>query len=248
MANYKITKAAIQVERQRAADLELEATDRQQGRFSWITVAMIAVSFVHMVSAVALFSGGAWYEMAAAAAMTLMVDVVTWAIGSYKDYAKRRSLKRSGWVQTLFIFSLLLSFGLNLAYLLTHMPPDDKLPWYVSVAIAIVFSVFIPAVIGVAALIRGELEDDKVQLKQATPLAENHVTVTSKAPPVELPPQLTDGQPTASVGRAAAIEEKTRIVNAYAAKVGKHPRTIWRWLDDDKITVEQMTLELSVEE
>lgn len=245
---YKITKAAFQVEQRRSTELEIGATDRQQRRFTWITIAMIGVSFVHMFGAVALFSGGQWYEYAAAALMTGMVDVATWALGSYKDYAKRRQFSRSGWVHALFLFALALSFCLNLAYLLTHMPSVDILPVPVSIAIAVLFSLFIPSLIGVAALIRGELEDDKIVARQGAPLTENRVTVTSKTAPslsVEMTPQLTDTQPDVSTTRAAAIEEKTRLVNAYADRVGRNPRTVWRWLEDGKMTVERMSLEMS---
>src|SRR6266487_5007257 len=96
--------------------LELHAIERQQRRFGWISVAAIVVSFVHMATALALFSREALIERGAALAMTALVDVATCAIANYVDYARRRQLTRSNWVKRLFAFALAISMGLNGAY------------------------------------------------------------------------------------------------------------------------------------
>jgi hypothetical protein len=166
--NYQVTRAAVEVERveQTPEALELVAIDRQTRRFSLLSLATIVVSFVHMVSALALFSGEHWYEGLAAMLMTGLVDFATWAVAGYIDYAKRRGLSRSGWVLALFYAALGISGGLNFAYLYANRPPAEKLPSWASVLIAVVFAFFIPACIGVASLIRGELEDDRLRQEQ----------------------------------------------------------------------------------
>lgn len=149
------------------SNIELNAIDRQQRRFSGLSIATMVVSFVHMVAALSLFSDGSKLGNLAAFLMTGLVDGATWVITGYIDYARRRNLKRNRLVAGLLWGALAISFGLNLAYLLAHQPPVDKVPAFVSIGIAIVFSVFIPACIGVASLARGELEDDKTQHMQA---------------------------------------------------------------------------------
>lgn len=166
--NYQVTRAAVEVERveQTPEALDLVAIDRQQRRFSLLSLATIIVSFVHMVSALALFSGDHWYEGIAAMLMTGLVDFATWAVAGYIDYAKRRGLSRSRWVLLLFYSALGISGGLNFAYLYANRPTADQLPSWASIAIACVFAFFIPACIGVASLIRGELEDDRLRQEQ----------------------------------------------------------------------------------
>jgi hypothetical protein len=152
-----------------ALELELEAIDRQQRRFSRLSLLAIIVSFVHIAAALALFSGAAWYEVGAALAMTALVDVATWALAGYFDYAARRRLARSIWIKATFGFALAISMFLNGAYLYAHRPPS--LPGWMSIGIAGAFAVFVPMLIGVASLIRGELEDDRLWLQQQASLA-----------------------------------------------------------------------------
>jgi hypothetical protein len=147
--------------------LELHAIERQQRRFGWISVAAILVSFVHMATALALFSRESLIERGAALAMTALVDVATWAIANYVDYARRRQLTRSSWVKGLFAFALAISMGLNGAYLYAYRPSADVLPTWTSILIAFAFAVFVPMLIGVASLIRGELEDERLCIQQA---------------------------------------------------------------------------------
>jgi hypothetical protein len=147
--------------------LELHAIERQQRRFGWISLAAIVVSFVHMATALALFSRESLIERGAALAMTALVDVATWAIANYVDYARRRQLTRSSWVKGLFAFALAISMGLNGTYLYAYRPATDVLPTWTSILIAIAFAVFVPMLIGVASLIRGELEDDRLCVQQA---------------------------------------------------------------------------------
>jgi hypothetical protein len=52
-------------------------------------------------------------------------------------------------------------------YLHAHRPDVAQLPAWLSVGIAIAFAVFVPMMIGVAALVRGELEDDRLRVQQA---------------------------------------------------------------------------------
>jgi hypothetical protein len=169
--DWHLTRAAAAVEVAAAPpatsdDLELSAIGRQQRRFGRISMLAIVVSFVHRAAALVLFSRASLIEQAAALAMTLLVDIATWAIAEYRDYAKRRNLARSRWVGTLFLLALAISMFLNGAYLYANRPPASALPEWMSVGIAAVFALFVPALIGVASLIRGELEDDRLQLRQ----------------------------------------------------------------------------------
>lgn len=169
MHEYQVTRAAVKVERVTVTSehLELQASDRQQRRFSWLSLLAIAVSFVHMAAPLALFSHTAWYERGAALAMTGLVDVATWGLAGYFDYARRRQLSRRGWIEALFAFALVISMFLNGAYLYANRPPTDVLPDWMSIGIAAAFAVFVPMLIGVASLIRGELEDDRLRTAQA---------------------------------------------------------------------------------
>lgn len=165
---YQIRRAAVEIERADAnpLDIELNAIQRQQRRFAWITYTMIGVSFVHMFTALALFSGAGWLEWLAAAGMTLMVDLATWGLAEYHHYAKRRKLARSAWVRVVFGVALFISCTLNGAYLYAHRPNEQALPAWMSIVIAVLFALFVPMLIGVASLIRGELEDDRIQAMQ----------------------------------------------------------------------------------
>lgn len=166
--SYQIRRAAVEIERTDAnpLDIELNAIKRQQRRFAWITYTMIGVSFVHMFTALALFSGAGWVEWLAAAGMTLMVDLATWGLAEYHHYAKRRKLARSAWVRVVFGVALFISCTLNGAYLYAHRPSEQALPAWMSIVIAVLFALFVPMLIGVASLIRGELEDDRIQAMQ----------------------------------------------------------------------------------
>ena len=130
-----------------------------------------------MAAALALFSGAAWYEVGVALAMTALVDVATWVLAGYFDYAARRQLARSRWIKVTFGFALAISMFLNGAYLYANRPAS--LPGLMGVAIAAAFAVFVPLLIGVASLIRGELEDDRLRIQQQ---AAEPVAVTAPAP------------------------------------------------------------------
>ncbi|MEN9938482.1 MAG: hypothetical protein RLZZ387_5061 [Chloroflexota bacterium] len=147
-------------------DVEVHAIERQQRRFGVISLLAIVVSFVHMGAALTLFSGPSWYEVGAALAMTALVDVATWAIAEYHHYAQRRRLARSRWVQVLFGVALAISMTLNGAYLHAHRPAPADLPEWLSIGVAVAFALFVPMLIGVAALVRGELEDDRLRVQQ----------------------------------------------------------------------------------
>lgn len=161
---YEVTRAAVEVSKVELTpeEVELDAINRQQRRWSWLSIATMIVSFIHMVGALAMFSAGHKIEQFAAVLMTGLVDGATWVVANYQDYAKRRKLTRSKLVSTLLWVALSISFGLNLAYLLTHRPATLH-PW-ISSSIAIAFAIFIPLCIAVASLARGELEDDKTHL------------------------------------------------------------------------------------
>lgn len=147
--------------------LEIAAIDSQRWRFGFISAAAIVVSFVHMATALILFSNESLIERGAALAMTGLVDVATWIIAEYLDYARRRSLARSWWVKILFGFALLISMFLNGAYLWANRPPEEQLPGWMSGGIAVTFALFTPMLIAVASLARGELTDDRLQRQQA---------------------------------------------------------------------------------
>lgn len=150
-------------------ELELRAIDGQRRRFGVVSLAAILVSFVHMAATLLLFSQATWYEKAAAMAMTGLVDVATWVIAEYFDYAKRRQLKRSLWSKVLFGSTLIISMALNGGYLWANRPTDQsRMPEELSAIIAVAFAVFVPLLIAVASLIRGELTDDRLTLQQQT--------------------------------------------------------------------------------
>lgn len=134
-------------------------TDTQQRNWKYLSWATIIVSFAHMVGALTLFSDGSGWGRFIAAMMTGLVDGATWVCATYLDFAKRREMKRNNAVVALLVGALTISFGLNLAYMLTNRPAT--LNGTVATAIAVVFSIFIPACIGVASLTVGELEDSK---------------------------------------------------------------------------------------
>lgn len=181
--SYKIRRAAVEVERidRGAVDIELAAIGRQQRRFAWITYVMIGVSFVHMFAALALFSGREWYEQLAAAGMTIMVDLATWALAEYHHYATRRKLARSGWVRVLFGVALFISCTLNGSYLYANRPAEQQLPYIMAVSIAVLFALFVPMLIGVSSLIRGELEDDRIQADQRAAISSEDVQINRTA-------------------------------------------------------------------
>jgi hypothetical protein len=186
MDDYQVTRAAIEVQRVEKSpeDIELGAIERQQRRFFWLSIGTMIVSFIHMVGALALFSDGTTIGAVAAFLMTGLVDAATWVVTGYYDYAKRRKLKRGKLVASLLIVALIISCGLNLAYLIKHMPAS--LPGLVGWCIAVAFAVFIPLCIAVASAERGQLEDDKTQYLQANPkipmvslhAADNNVVAT----------------------------------------------------------------------
>jgi hypothetical protein len=168
-------------------DIELTAIERQQKRFFWLSIATMVVSFIHMVGALALFSDGTTIGAVAAFLMTGLVDAATWVVTGYYDYAKRRKLKRGKLVASLLVVALVISCGLNLAYLIKHMPAS--LPGLVGWCIAVAFAVFIPLCIAVASAERGQLEDDKTLYLQANPTpatvtlaAADHNVVTTLSP------------------------------------------------------------------
>jgi hypothetical protein len=198
--------------------LELHAIERQQRRFGWISVAAIVVSFVHMATALALFSREALIERGAALAMTALVDVATWAIANYVDYARRRQLTRSSWVKGLFAFALAISMGLNGAYLYAYRPSADVLPTWTSILIAFAFAVFVPMLIGVASLIRGELEDDRLCIQQA----QARQTLYGPAMPVQQHPTNTLKHPTKSMVDASAVDRDREPV--YGMDIRSHNR------------------------
>lgn len=194
-----------------AVELEIAGIERQQRRFAWLSLLAIVVSFIHMASALALFSRAEWYERAAALAMTGLVDVATWIVAGYLDFA-RRQRSRSRWAQILFAFALVISMFLNGAYLYANRPSAEILPEWMSVCVALAFAVFVPMLIGVAALIRGDLENQRLELLvaqtndfslvaqpafDAAPERDNehNVALQEKNTAVQLPsPQVTNDQ------------------------------------------------------
>ena len=165
MHAFGIDKLAVQFSKKSPEQLEHDANERQQRRWSWLSIATMIVSFIHMVAALSLFSDGSFFGNIAAILMTALVDGATWVVANYKDYSKRRNKQRSWLVSTLLYVALFISFSLNLAYLLIHRPV--ALPPLVAYGIALAFSLFIPLCIAVASLARGELEDDKTHMGDA---------------------------------------------------------------------------------
>lgn len=187
---YAVTRAAVEVAQVdlTPAQVELAAIERQQRRWSWLSIATMIVSFIHMVGALALFSDGSLMGTFAAILMTALVDGATWVVANYTDYAKRRNKQRNLLVSTLLWVALTISFGLNLAYLLVHRP--SNLNMVIGVGIAFAFAAFIPLCIGVASLARGELEDDKLQPQNPVNVdKKTRVRVVDKPHPIlDVPP------------------------------------------------------------
>lgn len=225
--SYHIKRAAVEIER---ADIdptaiELRAIQRQQRRFAWITYTMIGVSFVHMFSALALFSRANLIEQIAAAGMTLMVDLATWGLAEYHHYAKRRKLARSAWVRVVFGVALFISCTLNGAYLYAHRPNEQALPWWMSVVIAALFALFVPMLIGTASLIRGELEDDRIQVQQRdvqSVLSVQKPRRASEKPNEHRTPLLLNDDATAIPASDLSYNAKAEISTADAGAIVAH--------------------------
>lgn len=228
---YEVTRLAVEMQPIAAEEAERDAIERQSSRWHWLSIATIVVSFVHMVAALRLFGGAGFFEQAAAFLMTGLVDVATWIVANYLDYAKRRNLQRGKLVKILFGFALLISCGLNLAYLVLHMPAS--LPWWIGWSIAVAFALFIPLCIAVASVARGELEDDKVAHATSAISAVQPAAVmvtqpvrrrvsTSAAQPALAPPDRdatinVDAQPV-NVDRSTPIELDERTADWLALK------------------------------
>lgn len=198
-------------------------TDTQQRNWKYLSWATIIVSFAHMVGALTLFSDGSNWGKFIASMMTGLVDGATWVCATYLDFAKRREMKRNNAVVALLIGALTISFGLNLAYMLTNRPAT--LNGNVATAIAVVFSIFIPACIGVASLTVGELEDSKsvnVDNKSST---KSHKTtakvITPETPETKLLPAVDVDTvldlPSGIDDRAVKWHDRNKAGETYAA-------------------------------
>jgi hypothetical protein len=165
-------------------DLEIKAIQRMRKRFSFLTVFTILVSFVHMAASLILFSSENYLEQGAALLMTILVDIVTWMVASYIDYARVRDLDRSGWALALFFASLIISALLNFAYLYANRPPPEIIPYAASVAIAVAFAIFVPGTIAVSSVVSGELYRDLLD-RQAEQIESTKPSVVSQ--PATLP-------------------------------------------------------------
>lgn len=151
-----------------AEELMVHALHRQKRWWGGISLAMIAVSFVHMVASLAMFSGDAWYEMAAVAGMTIMVDVVTWRAANYFDFARRVGLERSPWSKALFVLALLISFVLNFIYLDKYAKLATNMEGWAMALIPFAFACFVPGTIGITAVITGELDDHELKQREGS--------------------------------------------------------------------------------
>lgn len=200
--------------------LEAETIRRHMRRFSWLSTATIAVSFIHMVGAIALYSPEATgllavMHMAAAVGMTALTDLASWVVANYLHYAKRRKLTRSGWIKALFAFALVITLGLNFAYLWKYKPAATEIPIWTSALIAGAFGIFIPMCIAVSALARGELEDDLGRKLQTIAEREARHDSPAKAPQQQ-PIIVTEVQniPLTSPNEALAAPDPARQLEA----------------------------------
>lgn len=210
-------KAAVHIKTEQPAK---PPTDTQQRNWKYLSWATIIVSFAHMVGALTLFSDGSNWGKFIAAMMTGLVDGATWVCATYLDFAKRREMKRNNAVVALLIGALLISFGLNLAYMLTNRPAT--LNGTVATAIAVVFSIFIPACIGVASLTVGELEDSKsVNVDKQTATKSHKTTAKVITPETKLLPAVDVDSvldlPSSVDDRAIKWHERNEAGETYAA-------------------------------
>jgi hypothetical protein len=148
------------------AELEIQAILDQDRRFRNLMHGAVIVSFVHMATTLLLFSGESWYDQLSGFFMTMIIDFTIIYLAMYIDYARRRGYSRSRWVYVTFGASLLLSVGLNGAYMWSHRPPATKVPEIASGAISVLFAIFVPLVVGISSLIRGELHEDRLGLER----------------------------------------------------------------------------------
>lgn len=125
-------------------------------RFWWLSATAIGVSYVHQAGSLLLFSGDTWYDTAAALGQIGIVDAGLWMLSEYL-YEAAQAGRRRGWAILAFLIASVVSVGLNFTYLWTNRPPPETLNEWMSGAIASVFAIFIPLLIGVAGLIRADL-------------------------------------------------------------------------------------------
>lgn len=181
---FKIRRAAVEVERidKTPQQIELEAISHHRSAFRRLGVAVFVVSFIHMFTALSVYSDGSRLEQFASVAMTGLIDYSTWQLARYIFYVKRRDVlaklgmvqremvsERTKWSVRTFSFGLLLCFLLNLYFMWLRTPANESMvQWVINVGIALALSLFIPMLIAVAALIEAELENDFIMLEQST--------------------------------------------------------------------------------
>lgn len=179
---FKIRRAAVEVERinKTPQQIELEAISHHRSAFRRLGVAVFVVSFIHMFTALSVYSDGSRLEQFASVAMTGLIDYSTWQLARYIFYVKRRDVlaklgmvqremvsERTKWSVRTFSFGLLLCFLLNLYFMWLRTPANESsVQWAINVGIALALSLFIPMLIAVAALIEAELENDFIMLEQ----------------------------------------------------------------------------------
>jgi len=181
---FKVKRAAVEVERinKTPQQIELEAISHHRSAFRRLGVAVFVVSFIHMFTALSVYSDGSRLEQFASVAMTGLIDYSTWQLARYIFYVKRRGVlaklgmvqremvsERTKWSVRTFSFGLLLCFLLNLYFMWLRTPVNEStVQWAINVGIALALSLFIPMLIAVAALIEAELENDFIMLEQDT--------------------------------------------------------------------------------
>jgi hypothetical protein len=127
-------------------------------RFTWIGRLGILVSFSHMVGTIALYSDRSPWALIVAAANTLLIDLIIWALAEYLYFARVQQYQPTPWAGRLFGMTLIAAVVLNGGDLWAKRPPADVIPGWVSVLMVSTFAVLIPGFIALSAIVRGELE------------------------------------------------------------------------------------------
>lgn len=149
---YHVSRAAVELRRD---DDPTAARQTWLGR--WRKLA-IGVSFAHMMTTIALYSSGEWYAGIVAGAMTLLIDVAIYELIEYLLGAHRDGFAPHPAIPLFLALAIVLSVGLNAAYLWGERPPAERVPTWLSVVVVGALAVFVPGWVAVAAVMSAELE------------------------------------------------------------------------------------------
>ncbi len=129
--------------------------ETQKQSFFWLALGVIVVSFVHIAAVVSLFSGEGFLDRVAAILLAVVVDVYLAMASWYIDFRKQKGYGVSAQVWAVTMLALCVSLGMNLAYMVNHMP--DGIPLWLAWPVAIGFSVLTTAIVWISSVISSEV-------------------------------------------------------------------------------------------